>query len=206
MSARPAPTRPGGSMPPLGPPLEFDDEPADFGAPLYAGASADRGDLDEDESADVGDDAPWLASSRGVGAGYAPLHGPRSPASGATSKGESSTIASTAYLAQLAQLARELAAQAAGRCDAAVIRLLRQRLTEWVEDVRSVGGNPALAGAVEAQVLRLSAALAAPPNLVAEATAIAVELAALAAGAPPPETPETPKTPGKKKSRLAFWK
>jgi Ca-activated chloride channel homolog len=107
------------------------------------------------------------------------------------------TIASTAYLVQLATLARELEAQATGRSDPAAIRLLRQRLTEWVEDVRSVGGGDALAGAVEALVKRLSAALAAPSNLAIEAKAIAGELAALAAGAPPPAKP-----PG----RAAFWK
>jgi len=107
------------------------------------------------------------------------------------------TIASTAYLVQLATLARELAAQAAGRGDPAAIRLLRQRLTEWIEDVRSVGGSGDLAAAVEALVKRLSAALAAPANLSAEAQAITGELAALAAGAPPPAKP-----PG----RAAFWK
>jgi hypothetical protein len=96
---------------------------------------------------------------------------------------------------QLATLARELEAQAAGRGDPAAIRLLRQRLTEWVEDMRSVGGSDELAGAVEALVKRLSVALAAPANLVADAIAIAGELAALAAGAPP-----------KKASRLAVWK
>jgi hypothetical protein len=95
-------------------------------------------------------------------------------------------------------LARELEARAIGRGDPAAIRLLRERLTEWVEDVRSVGGNHELAGAVEALVERLSAALAAPASLLAEATAIAGELAVLAAGAPPP--------PAKKQSRLAFWK
>ena len=88
---------------------------------------------------------------------------------------------------------------------APAIRLVRQRLTQWVEDVRSVGGSRDLADAVEALVKRLSAALAAPANLVAEAMAIAAELATLAAGAPPPPAPpENPKE--KKKSRLAFWK
>lgn len=110
----------------------------------------------------------------------------------------SSAIASTAYLVQLATLARELAAQATGRGDAAAIRLVRQRLTEWVEDVRSVGERDDLASAVEALVKRLSAALAAPASLRSEATAIAGELAALAAGAPPP--------PAKQQSRPAFWK
>jgi hypothetical protein len=107
-------------------------------------------------------------------------------------------VASAAYLAQLATLARELEARAGGGGDAAAIRLVRQRLTQWIEDVRSVGGSTELAGAVEELVDRLSAALAAPAGLVAEALAVAGELAALAAGSPPP--------PAKKKSRLAFWK
>jgi Ca-activated chloride channel family protein len=128
--------------------------------------------------------------------GYA---GPPSSASEAAAEGGSPpVIASTAYLVQLAALARELAAQATGRGDPAAIRLLRQRLTEWGEDVRSVGGSDDLAGAVEALVKRLSAALAAPASLLAEAQAIAGQLAALAAGAPPP--------PAKPPGRAAFWK
>jgi Ca-activated chloride channel family protein len=140
--------------------------------------------------------------SKGIGqsppARNAPRPGPQYAASVATpSSSESPSIASTAYLVQLAMLARELDARATGRGDPAAIRLLRERLTEWVEDVRSVGGNHELADAVEALVKRLSAALAAPASLLAEATAIAGELAVLAAGAPPP---------AKKQSRLAFWK
>jgi Ca-activated chloride channel family protein len=131
-------------------------------------------------------------------ASRAPQHGPQPPAAEAPMSAPSATP----YLVQLATLARELEAQASGRGDPAAIRLLRQRLTEWVEDVRSVGGNDELASAVEELVQRLSAALTAPANFVAEATAIAGELAALAAGAPPPEKPEKKK----KKSRLAFWK
>ncbi len=102
-----------------------------------------------------------------------------------------------AYLVSLATLARELDAQARGRADGASIRVLRQRLTEWVEDVRSVGANDALATMVERLVQRLSAALAAGTQLVAEAIAIAGELAVLAAGGTPPTT---------KGSRVAFWK
>jgi Ca-activated chloride channel family protein len=102
-----------------------------------------------------------------------------------------------AYLVHLATLARELDAQARGRTDQATIRVLRQRLTEWVEDVRSVGGNDELATAVERLVRRLSAALAAGTALVAEAIAIARELATLAGGGSPTPT---------KGSRVAFWK
>ncbi|MBV8763175.1 MAG: VWA domain-containing protein [Deltaproteobacteria bacterium] len=109
---------------------------------------------------------------------------------------DTSKVAGNAYLVQLAQLARELAAHAGGP-NASAIRLLRQRLTEWVEDLRSVGGQAALADAVEKLVQRLAAALAST-DLGREAKAIADELAQLAGGAPPPEPA--------KKSRLAFWK
>jgi Ca-activated chloride channel family protein len=104
----------------------------------------------------------------------------------------------SAYHVQLATLARELDAQGRGRADAAAIRVLRQRLTEWCEDLRSVGGKEDLASAVEQLVQRLSAALAAATNLAGETIAVAAELTRLANGAPPPPAP--------KKSRAAFWK
>jgi Ca-activated chloride channel homolog len=118
--------------------------------------------------------------------------------SGASSKSEAPAIGVTSYLVQLAELARGLLAEVKGAVAGPAIRLMRQRLVQWIEDVRSVGGNDDLASAVEVQVERLGSALAAPETLVTEVTAIAAELAALAAGAPPP--------PAKKKSRLAFWK
>jgi Ca-activated chloride channel family protein len=99
-----------------------------------------------------------------------------------------------AFLAQLGQLARELEAHAKGR-NVLAIRLLRQRLTEWVENLRSVGSNADLANAVEQLVTRLTAALGGT-DLASDAAAIAKELATLAGGAAPPP----------KKSRLAFWK
>ena len=101
------------------------------------------------------------------------------------------------YLLTLGNLARELEAQARGRVDTAAIRLLRQRLTEWVEDLRSVGNAHDLATAVEQLVQRLSAALALASDLAAEALAIATELQTLAGGAPPPRAPS---------GRAAFWK
>jgi hypothetical protein len=101
------------------------------------------------------------------------------------------------YLTQLAALARELEAQGRGRADAAAIRVLRQRLTEWIEDIRSVGGNDALAAAVEQLVQRLSGALALGGDLARESIEIAAELARYAGGAPP--------APAPKKGR-AFWK
>jgi Ca-activated chloride channel homolog len=100
----------------------------------------------------------------------------------------------TAYHTKLGTLARELEAQGRLSADAAMLRVIRQRLAEWVEDVRSVGGYDALAAAVERLVQRLSAALAGGGALGTEATAIAAELTKLAAGAQPP-----------KQSR-AFWK
>lgn len=127
--------------------------------------------------------------------GYASSSGPPRPRKPAPGDG-GAPVTIAAYLAQLATLARELAAEASGRCDAGAIRLLRQRLTQWLEDVRSVGADPYLASVVEGLIKRLSAALAVPAGLAAEASAIADELAARASGSPPPNKP----------SRLAFWK
>jgi Ca-activated chloride channel family protein len=101
----------------------------------------------------------------------------------------------SAYLAKLAQLARDLETHAR-TADVGALRLLRQRLTEWVEDVRSVGGHDALADAVEHEVKRLSAALANAATVAAEALAVATELARLAGGGAPP----------KKTGRAGFWK
>jgi hypothetical protein len=98
------------------------------------------------------------------------------------------------YLLTLDALARELDAQGRGRVDTAAIRLIRQRLTEWVEDLRSVGTANELAAAVEQLVQRLSAVLALSGELANEAIAIAVELSRLAAGGAPP------------KPSRAFWK
>jgi HPt (histidine-containing phosphotransfer) domain-containing protein len=107
-----------------------------------------------------------------------------------------SAPSAAAYLTQLAQLARELELEAHAKTPNTIaIRLLRQRLTEWVEDLRSVGSNDNLANAVEQLVTRLTAALGGT-DLLTEAAEIAKELAALAAGSAPPP----------KKSRLAFWK
>jgi hypothetical protein len=111
--------------------------------------------------------------------------------------GRDSTRVGNMYLVHLAQLAVELERCATGGADAAAIRLLRERLTQWIEDVRSVGGLDELARTAFDLTMRLSAALAAPATLLAEAAAIADELAQLATGAPPPP---------KKRSRLAFWK
>ena len=67
----------------------------------------------------------------------------------------------SAYFAKLAELARELAATT----DVTQLRLLRQRLVEWVEDLRSVGGHDDLARTVETLVRQLPA----NPGVVAAA-------------------------------------
>jgi hypothetical protein len=102
----------------------------------------------------------------------------------------------SAYLAKLAAFARELdvLARSAASASAGPLRLLRQRLTEWVEDLRSVGGHDALAAAVDAQVQKLSAALGA--GATQDLLAIATELARLADGGAPP----------RKTGREGFWK
>jgi Ca-activated chloride channel family protein len=107
-------------------------------------------------------------------------------------------VAASPYLTKLAALARELDAQGRGRVDAAAIRLLRQRLTEWVEDARSVGGHAHVADAVERLIQRLSAALGLATDLATESVAVAAELARLASGTIPPPT--------KQSGRGAFWK
>jgi len=103
-----------------------------------------------------------------------------------------------AYLQQLVILAGELTSLAAAGCDPDRIRHARQRLVQWIEDLRSVGGQRDLAVAVDDLVTRLSDALAASTTLAADVEAIAVELAALGSGKAPP-----PRPPG---SRPAFWK
>jgi Ca-activated chloride channel family protein len=116
---------------------------------------------------------------------------------------EFSAAVNAAHVRRLVALALDLEAQIAGGCDAAGVRLVRQRLTQWIEDLRSVGGSRELAAAVEALVRRLSDALAVAMNLAAELKAIADELARLATGALPSDagSPGGPR-PG----RPAFWK
>ena len=103
-----------------------------------------------------------------------------------------------AYLHQLAVLAGDLADVAAAGCEPDRIRHVRQRLVQWIEDLRSIGGPRDLAAAVEDLVTRLSDALAASTTLLADVEAITAELAALGCGKAPP--------PLKPRSRPAFWK
>jgi Ca-activated chloride channel family protein len=176
-------------MPPSAP-ASLPSAPPPLGAPptIYAAAAA-----------------PRMAAGGKVSAPMAPLGGPALPPSppvpGPMSREAPRSHAATpppvdAYLASLTTLARELEAQARGRCDLAALRVLRLRLTEWSEDVRSVGGHDELAAAVEHQVQRLAAAITLGTGVATEALAVATELAALASGTPPPAN----------RGRLAFWK
>ena len=130
------------------------------------------------------------APSPVAGSPHASADGPPS------AKAEAAPAVSAAHLALLGKLATELDGHAR-RSDVAAIRVVRQRLTEWIEDVRSVGGGDALAKEVEALVVRLSAALAAPAALAAQLAAIVGELLAFAAGGQPPTS--VPRRP-------PFWK
>jgi Ca-activated chloride channel family protein len=103
-------------------------------------------------------------------------------------------IDASVYLAALAELARELATLGAAAPSGAgmALKLLRQRLHQWIEDLRSVGGHDALTAAVATHLERLT---------LESSAEIASALAKLAAGAAPPTPPKPPKT-----ARAAFWK
>jgi Ca-activated chloride channel family protein len=119
------------------------------------------------------------------------------------------TTPSTAHMRRLVTLATELGALAAGSCDPTVLRQLRLRLTQWVEDVRSVGGERRLTVAVEGLAHRLSVALTGQRHLAAEVRAIADELARLTAGASSTNTgivPGAPVDPVPSPVRAPFWK
>jgi len=121
-----------------------------------------------------------------------PSPSPMSPSSNRDAKmkkaEEGAPVDVSVYLASLAELARSLAV-----APTTALRLIRQRLAQWVEDVRSVGGHDDLAAAVEKLVTRLAAAIAS--GAADEPRAIASELAKLATGT----LPVAP-------SRPAFWK
>ena len=110
--------------------------------------------------------------------------------------GESATgsapVTSAAYRTSLAQLADELA-KVSG---AVALKMIRQRLTEWVEDVRSIGFD-ALAREVDALVARLAGA----PD-AAVVGEVAAELAKIAQR----DDGGSGATRPKGLSRLAFWK
>jgi Ca-activated chloride channel family protein len=155
-------------------------------------------DMDDEAPSDIGESALEEAADALRAAPPPPPRRAKMPApkparEQAEAKKREEAPAVDAYLVQLGQLARELEAHAKGP-NASAIRMVRQRLTEWVEDLRSVGTHGDLANAVEQLVARLTAALGGT-DLASEAAGIAQELAQLAGGAPPP-----------KKSRGAFWK
>jgi hypothetical protein len=104
----------------------------------------------------------------------------------------------------LAQLARDLLDVANAGADPTKLRRLRQRLREWLEDVRSVGADhTGHVAAVDALVTALSACIDRNVDLanVAQKTAAALgELAAGHAAAPPAAMTTAAR------SRLKFWK
>jgi len=95
----------------------------------------------------------------------------------------------TAYLAKLAVLARDLEQQIRDGAALPALRMIRERLREWLEDLRSVGGHESLADVVSQQLDALVTALRVSPLNTTQLTTIAQALAAVA-------------TPGKR----AFWK
>lgn len=110
--------------------------------------------------------------------------------------GRSASGDASAYLAKLQSFARELEAEARGAVSVGKLKLLRQRLREWVEDLRSVGGFDSLADAVEQLAHKLGDAIAAA-DVATQVAALATQLANVAAGGAVP-----PRSTG----RPAFWK
>ena len=100
-------------------------------------------------------------------------------------------IDASVYLMALAELARELTALSAARPAATgmALKLLRQRLQQWIEDLGSVGGHEALTAMVATHLERLT---------MESSAEIARILAELAAGSVPAKPPKV--------ARRAFWK
>jgi hypothetical protein len=110
----------------------------------------------------------------------APRRMPLGKAKRESEREETSGVADpSAYLAKLATLARELAAEGQGAANLGKLRMLRQRLREWVEDVRSVGGFDSLADAVNRLALKLDDAIAAA-DVSTQVAAVATQLANIA--------------------------
>ena len=189
--ALPAMAAPGGSSP-MSPP-----------APLAARAAPRGGSF-----APAGSSNPIPLGGRSVASGRVG-RGPSftSGASGTSgtsgtsaARGDAGDVSSHAYLVQLASLAHELERWAAQPGDTTALRRTRQRFTQWIEDVRSVGGLEPLAAAVEALIQRLSEALAAPAELAGTVIAITQALQELSTGSPPIPPKAT------SRSRRSFWK
>jgi len=130
--------------------------------------------------------APW------GGASAAP-----SIAGASAGVGSAAPIVTTAYRRQLTSLAAELERHAS-RDEVRAMRLVQQRLEQWVEDARSTGGLDLLVAAVEAQIAMLRAAITEPAQRPSRVAAIVRQLAALvtANDEPPATAPPRP----------AFWK
>ena len=105
---------------------------------------------------------------------------------------------STSPLDELDEITRELTAARGHGPDVAYLRVVRQRITHWLEALRTLGGHDALIAAVETAVQPLYAALATGTNLDAVLTTLVVELARIVKGGPP--------APPRPPSRGAFWK
>lgn len=171
--ARPAPLAPASGPRPSPPPAPMAARPT-YAPPSY------------DEDRDGGDGPSDIRS-----APSSPAASVLPPSNRATARAPSPS----AYLVQLGAIGRDLAARGS---EVAAVRILRQRLTHWIEDLRAMGGEDALVAAVEALLQPLYTALATAANLDAVVATLVAELAKLASGQPPP--------PPRPTSRGAFWK
>jgi len=185
----------GAMPPPMAGPASMAPSRARVPSPGYAGSAGAPKDSAEAHS-------PPPAAARPAGrmpAPALPMSPPKVARADESKKKEAAPAPTSpsAYLAKLAQLARELESLARTQ-DKTALRLLRQRLKEWAEDLRSVGSYDTLADAVGDQAEKIGAALSAPgADLTVELQAIANILANLASGGP---------LPPRKSGRAAFWK
>src|SRR5207302_3769096 len=92
--------------------------------------------------------------------GPAPRPGPPMPPPQAPARPHAPVAmppAGVSYLVQLLTFAHQLEVQAHGGADATAIRLVRERLVQWAEDMTSVSNDPDMVAAIEALIARLSA-------------------------------------------------
>jgi Ca-activated chloride channel family protein len=189
---RPAAMSPMAPPPPMAPMAARPMAMPASNAPVMRARSAERAD-DKTKLAPPARPSPSPAKKVSSMSMPPPAQAVSREKSGPSTRGEAA-IDPSSYLAQLAQLARDLGAEASGRCDVGALRMIRQRVAQWIEDVRSVGGLDALASSVDALVKRLSAALAAGTDPRAEALSVASELARISGKQSQPSAPR------------AFWK
>jgi Ca-activated chloride channel family protein len=202
------PSHPGGSMPPQSrsaiPLGRSGSTPPPPMAPMAQPAPMPQ-QRRSDDVENIGESAP--ASDRFVPRSAPPTPGYAAPPPASRrlempaerergiSRGAPAISPVQSYLDKLAAFVRDIEI---GIAQPPRLRLIRQRMIEWVEDVRSVGGFDDLASAVETLVTRLSDALVTAALDGHVVAAIAAELRSLAEGSPPPGAPP--------KSRVAFWK